>query len=72
VTLISLEVSREELWRRLQHRNHNLPPNTYIAEEHELDEWFAVFEPPTSEEIGELGTVNTIETVLRHDTKQTH
>jgi predicted kinase len=52
VKLISLEVPREELWRRLQHRNQNLPPHNYIAEEHELDEWFAVFEPPTLDEMG--------------------
>jgi predicted kinase len=60
VKLISLEVPREELWRRLQHRNQNLPPNTYVAEEWELDEWFAVFEPPISEELDDIEGMNEI------------
>ena len=49
-----LDVSRDELIRRLQERNKNLPPNTFYIKESDLDEWIQKFEPPTAEELEQL------------------
>lgn len=51
VVLRYLEVSREELWRRLQRRNAALSPGTFRVERHELDRWFDHFEAPAVEEL---------------------
>ncbi len=49
--LYFLDVSRDELWRRLQQRNENLPPHTFHIKESDLDQWITQFEKPTSEEL---------------------
>jgi predicted kinase len=49
--LIYLEVSREELLRRLALRNAALPPDTFHVTERDLDEWTAWFQPPTPDEL---------------------
>jgi predicted kinase len=46
-----LDVSREELWRRLSERNEHLPPHTFKVTEAQLDEWVARFETPIQEEL---------------------
>jgi predicted kinase len=46
-----LDVSREELRRRLARRNAALPPDTFRVEEAQLDLWASWFEPPTPEEL---------------------
>lgn len=51
VALRYLEVTREELWRRLKQRNAALVPGTFHVERHELDHWFDSFEAPTPEEL---------------------
>ena len=50
VELHYLEVSRDELWARLEKRNANLPPGTFPVSEEQLDLWLSWFEPPTEEE----------------------
>lgn len=52
VALHYLEVSRDELWARLQRRNANLPPATFAVSEAQLDLWWGWFEPPTADELG--------------------
>jgi predicted kinase len=49
--LYFLDVPRDELLRRLQKRNENLPPNTFPIKESDLIEWMSHFEPPTLEEL---------------------
>lgn len=49
--LYYLDVSRDELWRRLEKRNENLPPHTFHVKESDLDEWITHFEPPTTDEL---------------------
>lgn len=51
VELRYLEVSREELWRRLERRNLLLGAGTFRVDRHELDSWFDHFEPPTRQEL---------------------
>ena len=51
VELYYLEVTREELWRRVEARNASLPPDTFRLTLSELDECIAMFEPPTAEEL---------------------
>ena len=46
-----LDVSRDELMRRLQERNKNLPPHTFHIEESRLDDAIKHFESPTSDEL---------------------
>ena len=46
-----LDVSREELHRRLTERNANLPPDTFHVEPSDLDKWMTWFETPTAEEL---------------------
>jgi len=45
-----LAVERDELWARLSKRNTNLPPNTFVVTEDQLDLWSSWFEAPTEEE----------------------
>ncbi len=49
--IVPLIVEREELWKRISKRNADLPPGTFYNSEEELDRWFAVFEPPTPDEL---------------------
>lgn len=49
--LYFLDVSRDELLRRLRERNKNLPPNTFHVKESDLDEWIKHFEAPIPEEL---------------------
>lgn len=46
-----LEASRDELLRRIALRNADLPPETFRIEEGQLDDWWAVFEPPGADEL---------------------
>lgn len=50
VELHYLEVSRDQLWARLEKRNANLPPGTFQVSEEQLDLWLSWFEPPTEDE----------------------
>lgn len=49
--LYFLDVPRDELHRRLQERNKNLPPDTFPIKETDLDEWIKQFEVPMPEEL---------------------
>jgi predicted kinase len=51
VQLIYLDVSIEELHRRIAVRNKNLPPDTFHIEPAELDQWATWFEPPDADEL---------------------
>lgn len=51
VELRFLEVSRDELWRRLSKRNAELPPGTFVVTKEQLEVWWSWFEPPTKEEL---------------------
>lgn len=51
VKLYYLDVSRDELWARLQRRNANLPLATFAVTEDQLDLWLSWFEPPTADEL---------------------
>ena len=46
-----LDVPRDELARRLELRNANLPPGTFPIEEQYLDLWATWFERPTADEL---------------------
>ncbi len=46
-----LDVSRDELHRRLHQRNANLPPNTFHIDTTDLDQWLTMFEAPTQDEL---------------------
>lgn len=46
-----LNVSREELWRRLSERNASLPPDTFHVDEAQLDLWSSWFQSPTADEL---------------------
>ena len=46
-----LNVSREELWKRLSERNASLPPDTFHVDEAQLDLWSSWFQPPTADEL---------------------
>jgi len=46
-----LEVPRDELWDRLSRRNTDLPPHTFQVTKAEFDEWWAMFEAPSPEEL---------------------
>ena len=52
VELHYLEVSTEELWRRIEVRNSAPPWDTGPISRADLDEWLAIFEPPDSAELG--------------------
>jgi len=45
-----LEVSRDELLRRLALRNASLPPHTFQITEANLDSYIEMFQPPTPDE----------------------
>lgn len=49
--LYFLDVSKDELWKRLEKRNAALPPHTFHVKESDLDEWIKSFEAPTAEEL---------------------
>ena len=51
VELHYLEVAEDELWRRIEKRNADLPTGSFMVTEQELGSWIAVFEPPTVEEL---------------------
>jgi predicted kinase len=51
VELRFLEVSHDELWKRLKKRNDNLPPETFVVTKEQLELWWSLFEPPTKEEL---------------------
>jgi predicted kinase len=46
-----LDVSREELSRRLALRNAALPPDTFHVDDVQVDLWLSRFEPPTPDEL---------------------
>jgi predicted kinase len=46
-----LQVSRDELLRRLAARNADLSPGTFHIDEADLDGWLNRFEPPTADEL---------------------
>jgi len=50
VRVYYFDVTREEIWRRLQLRNENLPPHTFPIDETRLDEALRFFEVPTADE----------------------
>jgi len=52
VELHFLDLSLEELWRRVEARNHNLEPGEVPITLEELTRWFKIFEAPTLEELG--------------------
>lgn len=49
--LYYMDVSKDELWKRLEKRNAVLPPHTFHVKESDLDEWIKSFEAPTAEEL---------------------
>lgn len=51
VKLIYLNVSIEELWKRLSKRNENLPEGTFKVSKKQLELWASWFETPTSDEL---------------------
>jgi predicted kinase len=46
-----LDVPRSVLWERLAARNADLPLYAFQVTEAQLDLWWSLFEPPTSEEL---------------------
>jgi len=46
-----LDVSRDELLRRLALRNTALPPDTFRVSDAQLETWSRCFEPPTPDEL---------------------
>ena len=46
-----LDVTRDELLKRLQSRNAALPPDTFSITEAQFDIWWNWFEPPTQDEL---------------------
>ena len=51
VELHYLDVSKEELRRRIEARNSNLPEGSFRITKPELESWLASFTPPDSEEL---------------------
>ena len=51
VCLFYLDVEVNELWRRLENRNVNLPPGTFKVTRENLEEWSRLFEPPAADEL---------------------
>lgn len=49
--LYFLDVPRDELLRRLEKRNEQLPPDTFHVKESDLDQWITQFEAPTPDEL---------------------
>lgn len=50
VELHYLQVEADELWRRLEKRNSELPAGTFHVNRNELEEWAKLFEPPSEAE----------------------
>lgn len=50
VELVWLDLPREELWRRLETRNRNLPSHTFAVTRAELDGWWDLFQRPDPDE----------------------
>ena len=48
----ALVVAKEDLWARLEQRNADLLPHTFKISREQLDTWWALFEPPSHEELG--------------------
>lgn len=46
-----LILPKEELWGRLDLRNANLLPHTFHITREQLDSWWALFEPPSPDEL---------------------
>lgn len=46
-----MDVPRDELYRRLEHRNKNLPADSFKIPRSEMDEYITMFEPPAEEEL---------------------
>lgn len=46
-----LDVSRDELLKRLETRNASLPPDTFKVDEAQLDLWSSWFQQPTEDEL---------------------
>jgi predicted kinase len=51
VELYYLDLSQEEIWRRIEKRNCVIPDGTFRIERHDLDSWWASFTPPDTEEL---------------------
>lgn len=51
VELHVLDLPREELWRRLDARNRDLPPHTFPVTPQDLGEWLGWYEPPIPDEL---------------------
>lgn len=49
--LIYLAVERDELWRRLERRNANLPEGCFVVTEQDLDLWSSWFQAPSADEL---------------------
>ncbi|EYB67813.1 hypothetical protein DEIPH_ctg032orf0057 [Deinococcus phoenicis] len=48
-----LDVPLDELWRRLEERNRNLPPDTFPVTRAELEEWDGWFQRPDAAELAQ-------------------
>jgi len=57
VELKYLNVERDELWARLSKRNQNLPPETFVVREDQLDLWLSWFQAPTADELDTPGAI---------------
>lgn len=53
--LYFLDAPRQVLWSRLEARNAALPPYMFRVSEEQLNEWWGIFEPPTSDELEPRG-----------------
>jgi predicted kinase len=51
VHTVSLDAPLVALHQRVAQRNRDLPPGTFRVAAGELDQWAAIFEPPTSDEL---------------------
>lgn len=51
IQLRFLDVPHDELLRRIAARNAALPPDTFPIEDGQLDVWWALFQPPTPDEL---------------------
>lgn len=51
VALHYMDIPLEELLSRLKKRNENLPAGVFYISESNLIEWFAIFQPPSAEEL---------------------
>ncbi|MGV3614650.1 MAG: AAA family ATPase [Fimbriimonas sp.] len=49
--VVFLDVPHEELWRRLERRNVELPPGTFPIPESEFREYVRIFQPPYGEAV---------------------